>query len=79
MLAEAVGEATAYIEDGVSGMLLPPGSHPAKWATEAVALLKDGSRRRQLGVSAQQRMGEEFAWDRLVDGLLALYNGSASD
>jgi glycosyltransferase involved in cell wall biosynthesis len=79
VLAEAVGEATAYIEDGVSGILLPPGGDPAKWATEAVALLKDRSRRRQLGMSAQRRMGEEFAWDRSVDGLLALYKGSASD
>jgi len=79
VLAEAVGEATAYIEDGVSGMLLPSGSHPAKWGIEAAALLKDRSRRRQLGSAAQQRMGEEFAWDRLAKRLLALYRGKASD
>ncbi len=79
VLAEAVGEATAYIEDGISGVLLPPGSQPATWATEAAALLKDRSRRKQLGMAAQQRMREEFSWDRLVDGLLALYTGSASD
>lgn len=79
VLAEAVGEATAYIEDGVSGVLLPPSSCPVTWATEAAVLLRDTSRRRQLGMAARQRMREEFTWDRSVDGLLALYRGSVSD
>lgn len=74
VLAEAVGEAKTYIEDGVSGVLLPPGSQPTKWGAEASALLNDGPRRRGLGRAAQQRMQEKFAWDRLVEGLLALYS-----
>ena len=75
VLAEAVGEARTYIEGGVSGLLLPAGSQPAKWGSEAAALLKDGPRRRRLGMAAQRRMQEEFAWDRLVEDLLDLYSG----
>ena len=74
VLAEAVGETETYIEDGVSGVLLPPDSHPAKWGAEASALLNDGPRRRELGKAAQQRMQERFAWDRLAEDLLALYS-----
>jgi len=74
VLAEAVGEAKAYIEDGVSGALLPPGSQPATWGAEAAALLEDEPRRRRLGIAARRRMEEGFSWDRLVEGLLALYS-----
>jgi glycosyltransferase involved in cell wall biosynthesis len=75
VLAEAVGEATAYIEAGVSGVLLPPDSVPAKWGMEAAALLEDEPRRRELGAAAQRRIEETFNWDRLVEGLLAIYSG----
>jgi len=75
VLAEAVGEAKAYIEDGVSGVLLAAGSAPATWGAEAAALLKDEPRGRRLGVAARRRMEEEFPWDRLVEGLLTLYSG----
>jgi glycosyltransferase involved in cell wall biosynthesis len=75
VLAEAVGEAKTFIEDGVSGVLLPPGSHPVTWGAEAAALLKDGPQRRQVGIAARRRMEEKFAWDRLAEGLLTLYLG----
>lgn len=77
VLAEAVGEVKTYIPDGMSGLLLPPGSHPSKWGAEAVALLGDPLRRRQMGIAAQRRMLEEFGWDRLVEGLLDLYSGES--
>ena len=73
VLAEAVGEATTYIENGVSGVLLAPSSHPAAWGAEAAALLKDAPRRRRLGMAARRRMYEKFNWDRLAEGLLDLY------
>jgi glycosyltransferase involved in cell wall biosynthesis len=73
VVAEAIGEAATYIEHGVSGVLLPPGSHPVRWGEAAAALLGDEVRRRQLGAMAQQRMQEEFAWDGLAEGLLHFY------
>ncbi|MEA3345010.1 MAG: glycosyltransferase family 4 protein [Chloroflexota bacterium] len=72
VLAEAVGEAKKYIEDGVSGVLLPPGSPPGRWGVEAAALLDNDARRRRLGMTARREM-EKFTWGQLVEGLLTFY------
>jgi len=74
VLAEAVGEVQSYIEDGASGVLLPPESPPEVWGTEAAALLKDTPRRRRLGVAARCEMRRRFSWDRLAESLLLAYS-----
>jgi glycosyltransferase involved in cell wall biosynthesis len=73
VMAEAVGEARTYIDDGATGILLPPISHPAEWGEVSAVLLRDAPRRKQMGMAARRRMEERFSWDRLVEGLLALY------
>jgi glycosyltransferase involved in cell wall biosynthesis len=73
VLAEAVGEAAVYIEDGVSGALMLPGSEPATWGAAATSLLENESRRRQMGAAALRRMQDVFSWDRLAERLLAVY------
>jgi len=72
VVAEAVGQNRAYIEDGVSGVLTPAGDDAALAAALA-ALLADPERRSRLGTAARGRMQAEFAWERLAAGLPQVY------
>jgi glycosyltransferase involved in cell wall biosynthesis len=62
--AAHVGEAAAYIRDGHSGLLVPPGN-PAALAQAALALLADDRLRQRLGAEAI-RASSAFAWDKLA-------------
>lgn len=74
VLVEAVGEAQTYIKDDISGVLLPPGSHPFTWGTKAAALLRDRVRRGRLSRAAREHMEKSFAWGHLIEELLTLYS-----
>jgi len=65
------------VEDGVTGLVVPPGD-PAAFARAVVALLRDPARRQALGRAAAARAAREFTaealagrWLGLVDRLLA--------
>jgi glycosyltransferase involved in cell wall biosynthesis len=61
--AGAIGE---LIEDGRTGVLVPPGDAPAL-AQAIDALLADPERRRALGAAARARVARDFAfWDNLA-------------
>jgi glycosyltransferase involved in cell wall biosynthesis len=64
VVATHVGEAAAYIQDGHSGLLVPPGN-PAALAQSVLALLADDRLRRRLGTAAI-RASSTFAWDTLA-------------
>jgi glycosyltransferase involved in cell wall biosynthesis len=64
VVASHVGEAAAYIRDGHSGLLVPPGN-PAALAQAALALLADDRLRQRLGSEAV-RASSAFAWDTLA-------------
>lgn len=64
------------VEDGVSGLVIPPDDEPA--ARDALAsLLQDADQRRALGGAALRTIEAEYSLDRTVDRLLALYRGLA--
>jgi glycosyltransferase involved in cell wall biosynthesis len=65
IVAGRVGQMSEYIEDGRSGILVPPGE-PAALARAALALLADAPLRAQLGLAARERTSQLFAWDVLV-------------
>ncbi len=55
VVADRVGQATEYVEPGISGVLTNPDS-PAEMAEEAVALLRDPERRLKLGSQGRQHI-----------------------
>jgi glycosyltransferase involved in cell wall biosynthesis len=73
IVAGRVGQVAEYIEDGRSGVLVPPGD-PAALARAALALLADAPRRAQLGQAARERVGRVFAWDALVGAAERAYH-----
>ena len=68
-----LGTGTSYVNlNGVTGLVVPP-RDPDGLAAAINALIADPDRRRSLGRAAQQRAGEEFDLDVMVDRVLALY------
>jgi D-inositol-3-phosphate glycosyltransferase len=72
IVADAVGQNGAYLEQGVSGVLVPPGDEAA-FATAVADLLVDRERQQRLGAAAEQRVWREFNWDVLADQAKAAY------
>jgi glycosyltransferase involved in cell wall biosynthesis len=66
IVAGRVGQAAEYIEDGHSGLLVPPGQ-PAALARAALTLLADAPLRARIGQAARERAERLFAWDVLAD------------
>lgn len=60
------------IDDGVTGLLVPP-RDPRAMADAIVALLRDPDRRARLGAAGRARVIERFSVDALVRGTLAVY------
>jgi glycosyltransferase involved in cell wall biosynthesis len=65
IVAGRVGEVAEYIEDGRSGLLVPPGD-PAALARAALMLLADAPLRRCLGAAARERVCHAFDWSKLA-------------
>ena len=72
VVAGRVGQAAEYIEDGRSGVLVPP-HNPAALARAVLALLEDQSTRAELGRSARERVVQHYNWDRLALAAEAAY------
>jgi len=72
IVAGRVGQVGEYIEDGRSGLLVPP-SDPAALAQAALVLLHDASLRARLGRAARERVTRHFSWDTLAVHLERAY------
>jgi glycosyltransferase involved in cell wall biosynthesis len=71
-LASAIGGNTDLIDDGRTGLLVPPGDRPA-WVAALLRVLDDPGLARSLGQAARGRIEEEFALTRVVDRYVELY------
>jgi glycosyltransferase involved in cell wall biosynthesis len=60
------------VEDGVTGLLVPPG-HAGALAEAILALLGDPDRRQRMGEAGLARVREYFTVDRMVDATLDAY------
>ncbi len=70
VVASAVGGVPELVEDGVTGLLVPPG--------DASALASALSRvTPEMGVAGRRRVEDNFTIERCVDGLLASYERAA--
>ncbi len=65
VVASAVGQIPAIIDDGVTGSLVPP-SDPAALAAAIDQLVSDSERARTMGVAARESM-QQHSWDRVLD------------
>jgi len=72
VLATAVGGVPEIIEDGVSGLLVPP-NDPALLASSAIRLIQDASLRARLGSAAQRFMEEHYSLKAAVKRLETVY------
>jgi glycosyltransferase involved in cell wall biosynthesis len=71
-LVSANGGAAEYVEEGVTGRVLPP-RDPAAWATAALALLRDPTRRRVMGERGRA-VAVTFTDEAYAAGCLAAYS-----
>jgi len=65
IVAGRVGQVAEYIEDGLSGVLVPP-EDPAALAQAALRLLADQELRARLGQAARERATQSFSWEHLA-------------
>ncbi len=73
IVASKTGGIPDVIEDGVNGMLVPPGE-PEALAGAIDRLLADRDLARQLSEGAQER-GKDYDWEVLAERVLAVYQG----
>ena len=71
-VASDIGGNQDLLGPSEAGVLVEPGS-PDRWAEALVSLLNDPARQRSLGDSAQGRIEDEYALDRVVGRYVALY------
>lgn len=72
IIASRAGGLPEAVEDGVTGLLVPPGDIPALGAAMA-HLLADPALRRRMGEAGRARILREFSVEAMVDGNLAVY------
>jgi glycosyltransferase involved in cell wall biosynthesis len=77
LVAAAHGGLPEIVEDGVTGVLVPPGDERAL-ALALRALADDPARARRLGAAASRAARERFAPERMLSGLQDLYDRVAA-
>ena len=77
VVASAVGGILEVVEDGKTGLLVPPG-RPDELATALKQLLADPSRARAMGKAGRKRVEEKFSWASVAARTQEVY-GEAID
>jgi len=72
IVATRAGGIPEIVEDGVTGLLVPPRDHVAL-AAAIVRMLKDEEGRRRMGATGFARVKERFTVDRMVDMTADVY------
>lgn len=72
IIASRAGGLIEAVEEGVTGVLVPPGDPPAL-AAAMERLLSDQALRKQMGRAGRSRVLEKFSVDAMTEGNLAVY------
>jgi len=72
VIASAVGGILEVVEDGRTGILVPP-SHPEDLARAIVSLLESPARAREMGMAGRRRVEALFSWERIAERTERLY------
>ena len=78
VVATAVGGNLGVVEDGVTGLLVPPGDSEAL-GHAVVRLLNDPPLARSMGEAGRRRVEKHFGLDRMVAGYERLYRSLLED
>jgi glycosyltransferase involved in cell wall biosynthesis len=73
VVATRVGGVPEVVDDGVSGLLVPP-RDPGALAVAVGSLLGDAGRRAEMGEAGKRRVREQFSEARLVAATAAVYD-----
>lgn len=71
VVASAIGQLPSLIEDGRTGLLVPPGD-PEALARALLRLRTNPALRRSLGEAARRDVCERHTWDQVVERILGL-------
>ena len=77
IVAARVGGIPEVVQDGETGLLVPPADHRSL-AAAIGALLVDAERARTMGRAGRDRVQQAFSVESMVDGYLSLYRGLLS-
>jgi glycogen synthase len=72
VVASAVGGIVEVVEDGVTGLLVPP-AQPARLGAAIRRLLDDPATRRTMGRAGRRRVEERFSWARVAEQTETVY------
>jgi len=72
IVATRAGGIPEIVDDGVTGLLVPPRDHVAL-AAAIVRMLKDDEGRRRMGAAGFARVNERFTVERMVEGTAGVY------
>ena len=78
VIATTAGALPEIVEDGVSGLLVPPGE-VAPLAEALRTLVDDPARCRAMGEAGARRIRKRFSWRRTAEETLALYQDVLGD
>lgn len=67
-----VGSISEYIENGKTGILVPP-RDPKKLALAIIRVLKDKRLSKKIGEGGRKKLDRDFSWDGLVSAHLDIY------
>ncbi|WP_348823491.1 glycosyltransferase family 4 protein [Flavobacterium aestuarii] len=70
--ASNIGWATAVVDDGINGFLVNPKSH-AEYASKINTLLCNTSMREEFGISAREKVAQQFSISAVAQQSLAFY------
>ncbi|HWB32291.1 MAG TPA: glycosyltransferase family 4 protein [Acidobacteriaceae bacterium] len=73
LVATTVGEVPTVVQDGRTGILVPP-EDPAALATAILFLLREPAKRAAMGVAAKQLIRNEYSADRMTSDYLSIYD-----
>ena len=76
-VASATGGIGDWLQDGVGGLLIPPGN-PRALARALEELLCDPERRRRMGAAGKRIVEERFSAERHIEALLSCYRSARS-
>jgi starch synthase len=72
VVASAVGGIVEVVEDGQTGLLVPP-AQPDPLAAAIRSVLDDPTRARQMGLAGRKRVEEKFAWAAVAERTEQVY------